>query len=56
VNLALKDVTLAAQADGLSPLFEAVRDRLAQTVKDGHGDDDLGAVDLLRGSTLSRLG
>jgi 3-hydroxyisobutyrate dehydrogenase len=50
VNLALKDVTLAAASAPLSPLLEAVRDRLAQTVKSGHGDDDLAAVDVSRES------
>jgi 3-hydroxyisobutyrate dehydrogenase len=49
VNLALKDVDLAQTSVGLSPLMQAVRDRLAITVEAGHGDQDLAAVDILRG-------
>jgi 3-hydroxyisobutyrate dehydrogenase len=49
VGLALKDVDLAAAAADLSPLLRVVRDRLEQTVAAGHGDDDLAAVDVLRG-------
>ena len=51
VNLALKDVDLAQESAGLSPLLQAVRDRLARTQQAGHGNDDLGAVDVLRGLT-----
>jgi 3-hydroxyisobutyrate dehydrogenase len=50
VQLALKDVDLARDSAGLSPLFEVVRDRLDRTVAAGHGNDDLAAVDILRGS------
>jgi 3-hydroxyisobutyrate dehydrogenase len=51
VNLALKDVGLAQTSVGLSPLMQAVRDRLAITVEAGHGNEDLAAVDILRGTT-----
>jgi 3-hydroxyisobutyrate dehydrogenase len=47
VQLALKDVDLADDAAGLSPLLRIVRDRLQRTVEDGHGNDDVGAVDLV---------
>jgi 3-hydroxyisobutyrate dehydrogenase len=50
VQLALKDVDLAAAVVDLSPLLETVRSRLRQTVAAGHGGDDLAAVDILRGS------
>ncbi len=50
VQLALKDVDLAAAVTDLSPLLQAVQRRLRQTVADGHGGDDLAAVDILRGS------
>ena len=50
VQLALKDVNLARESAGLSPLFQVVRDRLEHTVAAGHGGDDLAAVDVLRGS------
>ena len=50
VQLALKDVDLARNSAGLSPLLEVVRERLERTVAAGHGDDDLAAVDVLRGS------
>jgi 3-hydroxyisobutyrate dehydrogenase len=49
VSLALKDVDLAGTAAGLSPLLQAVHDRLERTVEAGHGADDVAAVDLLRG-------
>ncbi|MEW1861673.1 NAD(P)-dependent oxidoreductase [Streptomyces sp. NPDC088194] len=48
VRLALKDIDLAASADVPSSLFQAVRDRLEQTVAAGHGKDDLAAVDYRR--------
>jgi 3-hydroxyisobutyrate dehydrogenase len=48
VELALKDIDLARASVALSPLLQAVRDRLARTVADGHGTDDLAAVDYLR--------
>jgi 3-hydroxyisobutyrate dehydrogenase len=48
VALALKDVDLAGASVALSPLLAAVRDRLARTVADGHGADDLAAVDYRR--------
>ena len=49
VQLALKDVELARASAGLSPLLQVVRDRLERTVEAGHGNDDLAAVDVLRG-------
>lgn len=48
VQLALKDIDLAAAAAAPSPVLQAVRDRLEATVAAGHGDDDLAAVDYLR--------
>jgi 3-hydroxyisobutyrate dehydrogenase len=48
VELALKDLKLAASSVAPSPLLEAVQDRLELTVKAGHGDDDLAAVDFAR--------
>ncbi|WP_351237290.1 NAD(P)-dependent oxidoreductase [Streptomyces sp. NPDC002133] len=48
VQLALKDIDLAAAAAAPSPLLQAVRDRLQATVAAGHEDDDLAAVDYLR--------
>ncbi|MER5407540.1 NAD(P)-dependent oxidoreductase [Streptomyces sp. NPDC002769] len=48
VQLALKDIDLAAAAATPSPLLEAVRDRLEATVAAGHDRDDLAAVDYLR--------
>jgi 3-hydroxyisobutyrate dehydrogenase len=48
VQLALKDVDLADQAVGLTPLFRTVRERLQATVTVGHGDQDLAAVDVTR--------
>jgi 3-hydroxyisobutyrate dehydrogenase-like beta-hydroxyacid dehydrogenase len=48
VQLALKDIDLAASAAAPSPLLQVVRDRLKATVAAGHEDDDLAAVDYLR--------
>lgn len=48
VQLALKDIELAAAAGAPGALFQAVRDRLDATVAAGHGSDDLAAVDSLR--------
>jgi 3-hydroxyisobutyrate dehydrogenase len=48
VQLALKDVDLSLNSAGVTPLFQAVRDRLAETVAAGHGDEDVAAVDFLR--------
>ncbi|MEV5787149.1 NAD(P)-dependent oxidoreductase [Streptomyces sp. NPDC051639] len=50
VQLALKDIELAAAAATPSPLLQAVRDRLQATVAAGHDRDDLAAVDYLRRS------
>jgi 3-hydroxyisobutyrate dehydrogenase len=49
VQLALKDIDLARATAGLSPLLQAVRDRLERTVEAGHGGDDLAAVDVVSG-------
>ena len=49
VRLALKDVDLSLAAASPTPLFQAVRDRLDETVAAGHGDEDIAAVDFLRG-------
>ncbi|MET9582706.1 hypothetical protein ABZY10_06230 [Streptomyces sp. NPDC006539] len=48
MQLALKDIELAAVAATPSPLLQTVRDRLAATVAAGHDNDDLAAVDYLR--------
>jgi 3-hydroxyisobutyrate dehydrogenase len=53
VNLALKDIDLAAELAAPSPLLKIVRDRLADSVAAGHGGDDLAAVDFPRRSALS---
>ena len=50
VQLALKDIDLAAELAVPSPLLQAVHDRLERTVAAGHGSDDLAAVDYLRKS------
>jgi 3-hydroxyisobutyrate dehydrogenase len=45
VELALKDIRLAEQAEGLeSPLVHALEERLQRAVDAGHGRDDLAAV------------
>jgi 3-hydroxyisobutyrate dehydrogenase len=54
VELALKDVDLAGTLSDLSPLLQAVRDRLQSAVDAGHGHDDLAAVDYLREGAGSR--
>ncbi len=48
VRLALKDVDLSLTGLPATPLFQAVRDRLEETVAAGHGDEDVAAVDFLR--------
>jgi 3-hydroxyisobutyrate dehydrogenase len=48
VQLALKDVDLAGGSAELGTLLQVVRDRLAATIRAGHGGDDLAAVDVLR--------
>jgi 3-hydroxyisobutyrate dehydrogenase len=50
VQLALKDIDLAAELAVPSPLLEIVRDRLQQAVAAGHGGDDVAAVDYHRKS------
>jgi 3-hydroxyisobutyrate dehydrogenase len=45
VELALKDIRLAKQAEGVqSPLVEVVEDRLQHAVDEGHARDDVAAV------------
>ena len=45
IELALKDVRLAEQAQGIQPpLVHAVEQRLARAVDAGHAGDDLAAV------------
>jgi 3-hydroxyisobutyrate dehydrogenase len=51
VELARKDLGLAEQALAPSPLLRAVQQRLDQTIADGHGHDDLAAVDYQRVQT-----
>ena len=48
VQLALKDLDLAATAAAPTPLLQTVRDRLHATAAAGHDRDDLAAVDYLR--------
>ena len=48
VELALKDIDLAAQLAPPSPLLQVVHDRLARAVAAGHGGDDVAAVDYAR--------
>jgi len=48
VQLALKDINLAAELAAASPLLQVVHDRLERAVAAGHGSDDLAAVDYLR--------
>jgi 3-hydroxyisobutyrate dehydrogenase len=48
VELARKDLALADQALPPTPLLRAVQQRLDQTIADGHGHDDLAAVDYHR--------
>jgi 3-hydroxyisobutyrate dehydrogenase len=48
VQLALKDIDLAAELATPSPLLQVVHDRLEHAVAAGHGSDDLAAVDYLR--------
>jgi 3-hydroxyisobutyrate dehydrogenase len=48
VQLALKDINLAAELTAPSPLLQVVHDRLERAVAAGHGSDDLAAIDYLR--------
>ena len=48
VQLALKDIDLAAELAAPSPLLRVVHDRLERAVAAGHGGDDLAAVDYRR--------
>jgi 3-hydroxyisobutyrate dehydrogenase len=48
VQLALKDIDLAAQLAPPTPLLQVVHDRLARAVEAGHGSDDVAAVDYAR--------
>jgi 3-hydroxyisobutyrate dehydrogenase len=51
VQLALKDIDLAAELHEPSALLQVVHDRLERAVAAGHGGDDLAAVDFERKST-----
>jgi 3-hydroxyisobutyrate dehydrogenase len=48
VELARKDLALAEQALAPTPLLRAVQQRLDQAIADGHGHDDLAAIDYQR--------
>jgi 3-hydroxyisobutyrate dehydrogenase len=48
VQLALKDINLAAELAAPTPLLRVVHDRLEREVAAGHGSDDLAAVDYPR--------
>jgi 3-hydroxyisobutyrate dehydrogenase len=48
VELARKDLALAAQAAPATPLLRAVAQRLDQAIADGHSHDDIAAVDYQR--------
>jgi 3-hydroxyisobutyrate dehydrogenase len=48
IELARKDLSLAAHAASPSPLLHAVQQRLDQAIADGHGHDDLAAIDYQR--------
>ena len=48
VQLALKDINLAAELAAPTPLLQVVHDRLEREVAAGHGSDDLAAVDYPR--------
>jgi len=48
IDLARKDLALAAHTAAPSPLLRAVQQRLDQAIADGHGGDDLAAVDYQR--------
>jgi 3-hydroxyisobutyrate dehydrogenase len=50
IELARKDLALAADAHPMSPLLQAVQERLDRAIADGHGHDDLAAVDYQRSS------
>jgi 3-hydroxyisobutyrate dehydrogenase len=50
VQLALKDIDLAAELAAPTPLLQVVHDRLERAVAAGYGGDDLAAVDYLRNS------
>ena len=50
VEFARKDLGLVEQTLPPSPLLLAVRQRLDQVIADGHGHDDLAAVDYRRGN------
>jgi 3-hydroxyisobutyrate dehydrogenase len=48
IELARKDLALADQALAPSPLLRTVQQQLDQAIADGHGHDDLAAVDYQR--------
>ncbi|MGA2007999.1 MAG: NAD(P)-dependent oxidoreductase [Solirubrobacteraceae bacterium] len=51
VELALKDINLAAELAEPSPLLKVVHDRLERASSAGHGGDDVAAVDYARRQT-----
>jgi 3-hydroxyisobutyrate dehydrogenase len=48
IELARKDLALAAEELPPSPLLHAVQERMDQAIADGHGHDDVAAVDYQR--------
>jgi 3-hydroxyisobutyrate dehydrogenase len=48
IELARKDLALAAEVLSPSPLLGAVQERMDQAIADGHGHDDVAAVDYRR--------
>ena len=48
IELARKDLALAAEELPPSPLLRAVQERMDQAIADGHGHDDVAAVDYQR--------
>ena len=48
IELARKDLALAAEALPPSPLLRAVQERMDQAIADGHGHDDVAALDYQR--------
>jgi 3-hydroxyisobutyrate dehydrogenase len=48
VELARKDLALAEQALAPTPLLRAVQQRLDNAIADGHGHEDLAAIDYQR--------
>ena len=48
IELARKDLALAAKELPPSPLLRAVQERMDQAIADGHGHDDVAALDYQR--------